>query len=162
MTTGTLAVVARSANLSKQQSPPEGPSPMRPVRDPKIDTLARLPLFDGLSTTDLAAISAAAESIRVPRFQDIAREGARGDQVFVIVHGMVQVKRGDRVLAYLQDGDVVGELAVLDGNPRNATVTTVVDTDVMLIDRRHLGPLLDRNPQVAQRLDRVAGLHRAA
>lgn len=135
---------------------------MRIAIDPKIELLARLPLFAGLSTEQLAEISAAAERVTVPRFADIAQEGASGDIVYVIVHGMVQVKRGDRVLAYLQDGDVVGELSVLDRSPRTATVTTVVDTDVLLIDRRHLGPLLERNPRVADRLDSVAGPRRAA
>jgi CRP-like cAMP-binding protein len=75
---------------------------------------------------------------------------------------MVQVRRDGRVLAYLQDGDVVGELAVLDRTPRTATITTVVDTELLLIDRRHLGPVLEHNPQVAERLDRVAGVRRAA
>ena len=135
---------------------------MRIVRDPKLETLANLPLFEGLTTGQLAEIGAAAEHVTVPRFRDLAREGSLGDLVYVIVHGMVQVKRGDRVLAYLQDGDVVGELAVLDRTRRSATVTTVVDTEVLVIDRRHLGPMLARNPQVADRLDRVAGPRRAA
>ncbi len=135
---------------------------MRIIRDAKIELLARLPLFEGLSTEQLAEISAAAEHVTVPRFADIAQEGASGDIVYVIVHGMVQVKRGERIVAYLQDGDVVGELSVLDRTPRTATVTTVVETDVLLVDRRHLGPLLARNPQVAERLDRVAGPRRAA
>lgn len=136
---------------------------MRVVRDAKIDKLSRLPIFDGLSLEKLAEISAAAEDITIRRFTDITREGdTRDGLVYVIVHGMVQVKRGDRVLAYLQDGDVVGELAALDGGARNATVTTVVDTELMLIDRRHLGPMLEDNPVVADRLDRVADRRRVA
>ena len=136
---------------------------MRVVRDAKIDKLSRLPIFEGLSLEKLAEISAAAEAVTIRRFTDITREGdTRGGLVYVIVHGMVQVKRGDRVLAYLQDGDVVGELAALDGGARNATVTTVVDTELMLIDRRHLVPLLEDNPVVADRLDRVADRRRVA
>ena len=135
---------------------------MRVVRDPKIELLARLPLFSGLSTAQLAEIGAAAEHVTVPRFRDITREGTTGDLVYVVVAGMVQVRRSGRVLAYLQDGDVVGELSVLDRRPRTATVTTVVDTELLVIDRRHLGPLLDQHPQVADRLDRVAGPRRAA
>ena len=135
---------------------------MRIVKDSKIELLARLPLFEGCSTADLAEISAAAERTTITRFEDLTREGASDSLVYVIVHGMVQVKRGDRILAYLQDGDVVGELSVLDRAPRSATATTVVDTDVLLIDRRHLLPLLDRVPAVADRLDRVAGPRRAA
>lgn len=135
---------------------------MRITRDPKIELLARLPLFAGLSAAQLAEIGAAAEIVTVPRFSELAQEGTSGDVVYVIVHGMVQVRRGERVLAYLQDGDVTGELSVLDRTPRSATISAVVDTDVLLIDRRHLGPLLARNPQVAHRLDRVAGPRRAA
>ena len=136
---------------------------MRVVRDAKIDKLSRLPIFEGLSLEKLAEISAAAEAVTIRRFTDITREGGTRDGlVYVIVHGMVQVKRGDRVLAYLQDGDVVGELAALDGGARNATVTTVVDTELMLIDRRHLVPLLEDNPVVADRLDRVADRRRVA
>lgn len=136
---------------------------MRVVRDAKIDKLSRLPIFEGLSLEKLAEISAAAEAVTIRRFTDITREGdTRDGLVYVIVHGMVQVKRGDRVLAYLQDGDVVGELAALDGGARNATVTTVVDTELMLIDRRHLVPLLEDNPVVADRLDRVADRRRVA
>lgn len=135
---------------------------MRIARDPKIELLARLPLFEGLSTEQLAEIGGVAERVRVPRFEDIAQEGASGDTIYVIVHGMVQVMRGARILAYLQDGDVVGELSVLDRTARSATVSTVVDTDLLLIDRRHLGPLLARNPRVAERLHRVAGPRRAA
>jgi CRP-like cAMP-binding protein len=135
---------------------------MRIVKDPKIEMLACLPLFEGCSTAQLAEISAAAERITIERFQDLTREGASDNLVYVIVHGMVQVRRGDRVLAYLQDGHVVGELAALDGQPRSATVTTVVDTDLVLIDRRHLGPMLDHIPQVAARLEDVAQRRRAA
>ncbi len=136
---------------------------MRIVRDAKIDRLSRLPLFSGCSLEQLAEISAAAESVTVRRFRDVTREGdTHDDLVYVIVHGMVQVKRGDRVLAYLQDGDVVGELSALDGTPRSATVTTVVDTELLLIDRRHLGPLLHDNPAIADRLDRVADRRRVA
>lgn len=136
---------------------------MRIVRDPKIDRLGRLALFADCTLPELARIAAAAEDVTVPRFRDLTHEGdTHDDLVYVILDGMVQVKQGARVLAYLQDGDVVGELSALDGTPRSATVTTVVDTQLLAIDRRHLGPLLDANPRVAARLDRVADQRRAA
>lgn len=135
---------------------------MRIVRDDKIDRLAALDVFDGLSTEQLATVSSAAETVSLPRLRDLTHQDTRGELVYVIVSGMVQVKRDGRILAYLQDGDVVGELSVLDGTPRSATVTTVTDTELVVIDRRHLGPLLEDNPVVAERLDRVAGPRRAA
>lgn len=135
---------------------------MRIVRDDKIETLAGLELFRDLTTEQLAELSGAAETISLPRFRDLTHQDTKGDLVYVIISGMVQVKRDGRVLAYLQDGDVVGELSVLDATPRTATVTTVTDTELVVIDRRHLGPVLDDNPVVAERLDRVAGPRRAA
>ena len=81
----------------------------------------------------------------------------------MLLRGMVQLKRGDRVLAYLQDGDVVGQLDLLDdGSGPGLTVTTVVDTELLLLERRHLGPLLHDNPAFAERLDRLADRRRAA
>ena len=133
------------------------------VRDPKIDTLGRLPLFAGCSVEQLAAVAAVAEHVHVERFTDLTREGdAHDGLVYVVVTGMVQVKRGHRVVAYLQDGDVVGELEVLDGTARVGTVTTVMDSELLLIDRRHLGPLLRDNPVLADRLDAIADRRRIA
>ena len=136
---------------------------MRIVRDDKIDRLARLPAFADCSLVELAAVAAVAEHLSVPRFRDVTREDAAGDGlVYLIVSGMVQVKRGDRVVAYLQDGDVVGGLEGLEGTTRTGAVTTVMDSELLLIERRHLGPLLRDNPGVAARLDRLADRRRTA
>lgn len=135
---------------------------MRLVTDPKLEFLARLPLFEGCNRDELAAIGAAADRITVPRHRPLALEGTSPTALYVIVSGIVQVRRGDRVLAYLQDGEVVGELGLLDRTPRTATVTTVVDTDLLVIDRRHLAPMLGATPRVAGRLERIARPRRAA
>ncbi len=132
------------------------------VRDPKIKRLATLPLFAGCSDRELAAIGAAAEQVIVTKHTELTHQGDRSDSVYVLIDGMVQVREGDRVLAYLKDGDVVGELGTLDRTPRTATVTAIVDTEVLLIDRRHLLPLLDRSPRVGARLEAIAGPRRAA
>lgn len=132
------------------------------VRDPKIQRLASLPLFAGCTTRELAAIGAAAEQLRIAKHTELTHEGDRSDSVYVLIDGMVQVREGDRVLAYLKDGDVVGELGTLDRVPRTATVTAIVDTEVLLIDRRHLLPLLDHTPMVGARLEAIARPRRAA
>ncbi len=135
---------------------------MKVVRDPKLARLAALPLFAGCTTRELAAIGAAAEIVTVPRLTELTHEGDRADHVYVLLDGMVQVRQGTRVLAYLKDGDVVGELGPLDRRTRTATVTTIVDSDVLVIDRRHLLPLLDRTPAVGARLEAIAAPRRAA
>ena len=137
---------------------------MRLVRDAKIDRLAQLPVFADCPLEELAAVAAVGEHLTVPRFREVTREGrTRDGLVYVLLRGMVQLKRGDRVLAYLQDGDVVGQLDLLDdGAGPGLTVTTVVDTELLLLERRHLGPLLHDNPAFAERLDRLADRRRAA
>jgi CRP-like cAMP-binding protein len=135
---------------------------MKLVRDPKLARIAALPLFAGCSTRELAAVGAAAELVTVPRLTELTLEGTRAEHVYVLLDGMVQVRRGSRVLAYLKDGDVVGELGPLDRSLRTATVTTIVDSDVLIIDRRHLVPLLDRSPDIGARLEAIAAPRRAA
>lgn len=135
---------------------------MRLVRDPKIELLAGIELFAGLDADDLATIGSVAEQTTIPRHTELTSEGTRAELVYVIIDGIAQVRRGDTVLAYLGDGDVVGELAMLDDRRRRSTVTTIVDTEALVIDRRHLGPLLQGVPRLAERIERIARPRRAA
>ncbi len=89
----------------------------------------------------------------------IVREGDPGDSLFLIVDGTVEVKgtdpKGRQVkLAQLQQGDFFGEVAVLTGKPRTATVVAQTDVAVIEISRATLAELQQRHPQVQQVLER--------
>ncbi|PIQ29102.1 hypothetical protein COW36_18085 [bacterium (Candidatus Blackallbacteria) CG17_big_fil_post_rev_8_21_14_2_50_48_46] len=84
------------------------------------------------------------------------REGEAGDRVFFIMQGRVKVHQThseghEQELAQLADGDIVGEMAVLDDRPRSATVTALEETDVMVVLKENFLASMEQQPQLAIR-----------
>ena len=108
-------------------------------------------LFRGLDAAGLARLAAAAETRRHRRGEVLCREGDSGDELFVVVSGRVKVvvtsTRGDEMLlATLGPGEVFGELAVVDGGPRSATVTATETSTVTRLARPVLLEVLYSHP----------------
>ena len=110
--------------------------------------LAACPLFSGVTPTDLVALSGAATEIDFAPNHVIAREGDIGTGFFVIVAGRVRVVRSGTVIARLGKGDFFGELSVLDGRPRNATVAADEPTTCLAIATWDFEAALLANPSV--------------
>jgi CRP/FNR family transcriptional regulator, cyclic AMP receptor protein len=88
-----------------------------------LQALAEVPLFAHLSGRDLRRVHAVTEEYTYPEGTVIAREGSSGDAFFVILEGQADVKRGGRRVATMWPGDFFGEISLLDGGPRTATVS---------------------------------------
>src|SRR5881396_119423 len=93
--------------------------------------LAKVPLFSGCSKRELAVIAQAAKEVRHKAGTVIAREGEYGIGLFLILEGKCRVTIGGKEKAILGPGDFFGEIALIDGGPRTATVTAI--TDVRLL-----------------------------
>ena len=82
--------------------------------------------------------------------------GDPGDQLYVIQSGEVELVREteskQRVVAHLGPGDFFGELAVLAGVPRTATITADTDMTVEALNRREFSTLLDESPRLAKKI----------
>lgn len=81
-------------------------------------------------------------------------EGEPGDRVFFIMSGRVQITKtmanGDtRELAVLGEGDIVGEMAVLDGRPRSATVLALESTEVLEVAKDNFLASMEQQPKLA-------------
>jgi CRP-like cAMP-binding protein len=88
-------------------------------------------------------------------------QGQPGREAFVIVDGRATVRIGDTDVAELGPGDHVGELALLDGGTRTATVTAATDMTVLVISQRAFFGLLDEVPGLARKiLASIAGMVR--
>jgi CRP-like cAMP-binding protein len=118
------------------------------ARDEKIDLLRTVPLFRGLGDRELERISALADIIDLPADRRIMSQGERGAEMFVLVSGTVRVERDGAVLAERGPGDVLGEIALLDGGPRTATVTLTQASRLLVLARREFQALLDEFPAV--------------
>ncbi len=116
------------------------------------DHLSRIGLLSGCSERDLERLARATDEVRLPTGAVLTRQGDIGREAFVIVDGTAEVERDGAVVARLGPGDVVGELALLDGGPRSATVTATSDLDALVLTRPAFHAVLDEIPTLAHRL----------
>ena len=119
--------------------------------------LARFPVFAELAPAELDAVVAVTRSKLCPARSVIVRQGEPADSAFVVVYGRLKVvtaSGGDHesVIAVLRAGDLFGELAILDGGTRSATVIALEPTLLLAIDRRKLHALLPKEPTVSYKL----------
>jgi CRP-like cAMP-binding protein len=113
------------------------------------DVLADVPLFEGLSKRHLRKVAQCAIGRRYPRFTAVVRAGAPGDSFFVILDGTATVKRPGKRHIKLKTGDFFGEMALIDGAARTATVETDSDVLTLQIGRTQFGKLLEQEPRIA-------------
>ena len=119
-----------------------------PRGDPKLTALKAVPLFTGLSRSELAAVGRIADELDLPAGKVLIREGTLGRQFFVLLEGEAVVRRRGRKLATLRGGDFFGEIALLSRRATTATVTTTAPSRVVVITRAGFGQLLRTSPQV--------------
>jgi CRP/FNR family cyclic AMP-dependent transcriptional regulator len=125
--------------------------------DPKIDRLAAIELFRGCSPRQLRDLAKLTTEMHVAQGAVLCKEGEVGRECFVVSEGHASVAIGHEVVATIGPGDLVGELALLDGEPRVATVTAVSDLHVVALSGREFNELLVRLPVVARRILKLVG-----
>ena len=130
---------------------------MRLRRDSKIDLIHKVPLFSQCTKRELTAIAAAADLIEVPEGMALVTEGGHDRELMVIVDGNVEVRRGGRKIATLESGEFFGEIAMISGGPRTATVTTTSPSSLLVIGERQFGALVEETPSIATSVLQVLG-----
>jgi predicted acylesterase/phospholipase RssA/CRP-like cAMP-binding protein len=116
---------------------------------------ARHPLFAGLRGEELDAIQSSMRSRQFEAQEIICRAGEPGDSLLLIESGLARVILEDRVVAKLRRGDVVGEMALVTGEPRSATVVAAVPTETLELRRQDFGALVARHPQLLANLNQI-------
>jgi CRP-like cAMP-binding protein len=112
------------------------------------DHLRRVPLFEGMTDSAIAAVAAIAVETAYSDRQTIVTEGAAGDAFYVITAGQVRITREGAEIASLEAGSFLGEVSLLDGRPRTASATAVGPVETLVIDREAFLRLLDDRPAV--------------
>ncbi|MGH2860229.1 MAG: Crp/Fnr family transcriptional regulator [Solirubrobacteraceae bacterium] len=123
----------------------------------RIALLRGVRVFAGLSEEDLAAIAEVSVSRRFEAGQDVFREGDGGDTCYIVRSGLARAVRqhsGGRsiTLAHFSSGDIFGELAMFDEEPRSATVNVIEDVEVVAIPGRDMQRLMREYPEIAVKL----------
>jgi CRP/FNR family transcriptional regulator, cyclic AMP receptor protein len=112
------------------------------------DVLVDVPLFVGLSRRNLGKVAALGRTKRFPARTSIVTAGTKADAFYVILDGRATVRAGQRRIP-LVTGDYFGEMALLDGGVRSASVVADTEMLLMAIARRGFLKLLESEPKIA-------------
>jgi CRP/FNR family transcriptional regulator, cyclic AMP receptor protein len=133
-------------------------APRRALPRASAAVLREIPLFADLSDRHLRRIARLAIPAAFRANSVIVREGTRGHSFFVIVDGRARVERAGVAAGGLAAGDGFGEMALLDGEPRSATVVAETDVSALRIAADPFRALLRREPAIAIALLRTLSL----
>ena len=127
------------------------------MADALIDSLSKIWLFNGLAQDDLVQLSQLAKTRVYKARETIVSKGDPAGEFYVLLRGRAKVtaqgKEGaDTAINVMGPGEVFGEVGILDGQPRSATVTTLEECEMAVVDKRAFDGLLAASPAVAIRL----------
>jgi CRP-like cAMP-binding protein len=117
-------------------------------KNAKIELLKRVPLFERCSKRELEELATLADEVTLPEGRKLTVEGASGKEFVVIVEGFADVQRKGRKVNSLRSGDFLGEIALVTGAPRTATVTTTTQARLLVITAPAFRSLLRRMPSL--------------
>ncbi len=117
--------------------------------------LKSVSLFQNIPAERVADIAQVAVETRLPANSVLFREGDRGDSLYIVLYGCVLVEKEGRTLASLTQGSCVGEMAVLDHEPRSADATVVEDSTLLRIDQEAFYEVLSQNHELMNGIIRL-------
>jgi CRP-like cAMP-binding protein len=121
-------------------------------KDAKVELLKRVPLFERCTKQELRQIASIADELQLPAGRPLAVEGAPGREFLVVVEGSAEVRRHGRKINLLGDGDFLGEIALVTGRPRTASVTTREPTRVLVVTERDFRRLMREMPSIQEKV----------
>lgn len=114
--------------------------------------LEAIELFGELTNKERKTVSRLMTNVTIKPGRDLMVEGTAGREFLIINSGEATVRRGGRIVARVGAGDFLGELAVIAGVPRTATVTADTEMQVSVLNRREFSLLLDEQPKIARKV----------
>lgn len=114
--------------------------------------LARVPLFASLPPKHQKRVAAVSAVLDFDEGDEIVKEGQAGSVFYVIADGAAKVVRGGRTVGRLEAGSFFGELAVLGGTPRTASVVATAPTTCVTLSERNLQKVLREEPSIASNI----------
>jgi CRP/FNR family transcriptional regulator, cyclic AMP receptor protein len=125
---------------------------MKLRKDAKVKVIREIPLFKHCSGRQLGEIAAIADELDLREGTTLTREGKPGREFFVIVDGKADVLMDDKPVKSVKTGDFFGEIALITGGPRTATVKASSPLHVLVITARDFQRLIERSPQIANKV----------
>ncbi len=121
----------------------------------KVLFLKSIDLFSQIPGEDLLRVAQIAEEIAFEPKETVMAEGELGDSLYLIVDGNVEVFKGDRLVVELGERECVGEMAILDSEPRSATVRAKSAVNALKIEREDFYDVMNEKTEIAQGIIKV-------
>ncbi len=118
----------------------------------KVAHFKKVPLFEGLTTRQVEQISRLADEIEVREGKRLAAAGETGRELFIIVEGRATVETPRGRTVHLGRGDFFGEMSLIDGAVRSATVTADGPMKLLVIGQREFWELLNAAPSISKKI----------
>lgn len=128
---------------------------MKLHKDTKKALIRSLPLFAGCTGEEIAEVAAIADEIDLPAGRVLTTENAVGREFVVLVSGYATVLHGDKPVATLEAGDFFGEIALLTGRRRTATVVATTQVRALVIEVHAFLRLLEDAPEIRVKVQRA-------
>ncbi len=118
----------------------------------RLEMLNRSRLFEGFTKRDLATLAACATDVEHPKGRVVVREGTPGVGFHLILDGSAAVTKNGRKVRSLGAGDSFGDIALIDGGPRSASVVAETHLRTLSFAPWEFKPLLIEHPQLTYKL----------
>ena len=147
--------IARISCRCAGLTPRAGRVPAAQSVDARIEYLRRVSLFAECTDQELARIAAIARTVETPAGTVVTEIGKPGDAFFFIIDGLVSVETPAGAGDLLRPGSFFGEMSLLDGEPRSATVTATTELRLLVIDGPNFWRLLNETPDLVRSIFKV-------
>jgi CRP-like cAMP-binding protein len=121
-------------------------------RNEKVELIKRVPLFADCSRGELGQIAQLADEIDLAEGKELTRLGQPGYEFFVLLEGEADVTQDGRSINTLHAGDFFGEIALVEGSPRTATVTATTPVRLLVITNRAFKRLLEEQHEIQRKV----------
>ncbi|MEM7350677.1 MAG: cyclic nucleotide-binding domain-containing protein [Acidobacteriota bacterium] len=150
----TLAVQTDAARDTRQEPVPD-------AAGDKLPAVQRSPLFGTFSAQELLAVIRGLNLLTFEAGEIIVSESEPGDSLFVVAAGMVRIyarnaSGHNHQVRLLEEGEFFGEISLLSGKPRTATITAAMPTEILELDRETLDSIVVQHPQVPRVIREVS------
>jgi len=128
---------------------------MRLHKDAKAELIRSIPLFAGCTPDEIHEVAAIADEVDLREGKRLTTENTEGREFVVIIEGTAEVHKGDEVVNRIGPGGWVGEIALLTGTPRTATVVATSPVHALVIEGHRFTQLMEHAPQIRAKIEKV-------
>jgi CRP/FNR family transcriptional regulator, cyclic AMP receptor protein len=121
-------------------------------KNAKMELLKRVPLFYACSKRELGEIAMLADELDLPKARNLTKEGTAGWEFIVLIEGEADVVRKGKVVNELGPGDFIGEIALVSGKPRTATVRTRGPARILVVTASGFRTLMHDVPSIQEKV----------